>query len=300
MKQSLYDNIISSYKSLKKKRFYLNPLCKEFPNVPRDTIESIISQEYQRETRNCHRQHVMRSQKYYQNFQQRLMRSPKPGFLLSLADEVGMSPALFAKAILEQHFKYQGKELPRSEISAMLKNTTAINEQTLAVEVHLCNVNDEMYGPITDAMRGATGKEYEEKLKMCLDKLGITYVDEEYLKLRRYDKTPDIKLDIPVAVDGYLVNWIESKALFGDEDKHKTYMKDQYSSYYYRFGPGLVIYWAGFIEELNVNQDQGVILYDHCPQNFVFMNPLTLMKHKLSQLNMAGHSRAKTDVFARD
>ena len=46
-----------------------------------------------------------------------------------------------------------------------------------------------------------------------------------------YDKTPDIKLDVPIAVDGFIVNWIESKALFGDPEAHSGHLRDQLWSY---------------------------------------------------------------------
>ena len=40
-----------------------------------------------------------------------------------------------------------------------------------------------------------------------------------------------------------------------------------------RFGPGMVIYWFGFIDELDVNQEKGIILRDCFPQNIVKMDP---------------------------
>lgn len=64
--------------------------------------------------------------------------------------------------------------------------------------------------------------------------LGLAFRDEEHLRKNGYDKTPDCKLEVPVAIDGFVINWIESKALFGDEDAHKDYMKNQYLSYWNR------------------------------------------------------------------
>ena len=42
---------------------------------------------------------------------------------------------------------------------------------------------------------------------------------------------------------------------------------------HFRFGPGMVIYWFGFIDELDVNQEKGIILRDCFPENIVKMDP---------------------------
>lgn len=64
--------------------------------------------------------------------------------------------------------------------------------------------------------------------------LGLAFRDEEHLRKYGYDKTPDVKLEVPIAVDGFVINWVESKALFGDEDVHREYMRNQYLSYWNR------------------------------------------------------------------
>lgn len=84
-----------------------------------------------------------------------------------------------------------------------------------------------------------------------------------------YDKTPDIILEVPIAVEGHIVHWIESKASFGDDHSHRNYLNEQFWSYWNRFGPGLVIYWYGFIGELDCQRDRGILLKDCFPTDIV-------------------------------
>jgi len=66
--------------------------------------------------------------------------------------------------------------------------------------------------------------------------------NENDMRKLGYDKTPDIKLEIPIAVKDQVVCWVESKASFGTPETHEQYLKDQYYSYLNR----LVIYTHEF------------------------------------------------------
>ena len=47
----------------------------------------------------------------------------------------------------------------------------------------------------------------------------------------------------------------------------------QLNSYWNRFGPGLVIYWFGFIDDLASKKYGGIMLTDRFPDDFVRYNP---------------------------
>eukprot|EP00128_Syssomonas_multiformis_P017843 Colp12_sorted_trinity150504_noHs@24074 len=111
------------------------------------------------------------------------------------------------------------------------------------------------------------GLEHEYILHEKLRNLGVPFKGEDDLRDEGYPKTPDVYLEVPLSVDGRIVHWIESKASFGDPDSHQRYLREQYRSYVNRLGAGLVIYWFGFIDELDCSRDEGVLLADDFPDN---------------------------------
>ncbi|KAL4721173.1 hypothetical protein ACJJTC_016855 [Scirpophaga incertulas] len=155
-----------------------------------------------------------------------------------------ISPALFARSLLQN-------TSDSTMTKKCMKDTTLIEDKELAYEVFLGVMNDNQYGHYADIIKQSIGLEYELRLERELRLMNITFSDENILRSRGYDKTPDYKLDVPIAVDGFIVNWVESKALFGDDENHSGYLKEQLLCYYNRFGPGLVIYWFGYLETLN-------------------------------------------------
>lgn len=72
---------------------------------------------------------------------------------------------------------------------------------------------------------------YEMLLYEKLQELGISYQSEDDLRAAGFSKTPDVKLDAPIGVRGRMVNWIDSKASFGDEHIHKSQGSDQFQRY---------------------------------------------------------------------
>ncbi|ODN06645.1 hypothetical protein Ocin01_00009 [Orchesella cincta] len=161
----------------------------------------------------------------------------------------------------------------KAEISKYLRDTASIPDRTLAYEVYMCTVHDDNYGPFPDAIKRTIGKEYEVRLSKLLQDQGILYLEEDQLRKQGYDKTPDIKLEVPIAINGKVITWIESKATFGDEETHQGYVKDQLTSYYNRFGPGLVIYWLGYVETILASQSKGIFVCDHLPASITKYDP---------------------------
>lgn len=275
MKLQLYNEIIKEMNKLPS-RDALTLLKSKYKDLSERTLRSIISQECQRKTKRLHVKHHSSEamESYYAKYLQMCKNLQAPGCALQLADENDLAPSLMARILLEQHLSQHGEIVScKQEISRLMKNTCLIEDKLLSIDVYLCILNDDQYGPLTDSVRHSIGQEYEFKLKQHLQKLHIPFVAEEQLRIQGYDKTPDVKLEIPFAVEGHVINWIESKASFGDEINHKIYLKDQFWSYWNRFGPGLVIYWFGYIDELDVNGDKGILLSDNFPSNITFMDP---------------------------
>lgn len=278
MPSELYGKILNEINYFKgSARECNNYLCAQFPDVPSLTLGSIYSLEYQRRMKRNHPKVAASAAKFYDRFQEAVNRGDEPGIILRLAQEVDISPALLARMILEQHYEKLAPEVAvsvsKSLISRKMKDTTLIEDRDVAYEIYLSTLNDDQYGPLADVGKHSLGQEYELKLQRIAKDLKLAFRGEEHLRLKGYDKTPDIKLDIPIAVDGFMVNWIESKALFGDEEGHRGYLKDQYLSYWNRFGTGLVIYWLGYLDTIEQVNEKKIIVMSDFPSNITVMDP---------------------------
>jgi hypothetical protein len=220
----------------------------------------------------------------------RWTQNPMENIISSMARELGEVPPCFLARILVKAFCQSLVETsakmavscdldgldnpptqptPKSRVfnhTKMYRDPSSIPHKGMSSNVAHCHVVDPHYSPAMDEFRNRIGREYEDRLSAYLSALNVGYLDEPGMRRMGYARTPDAILLEPIAVDGHVVKWIESKAWFGDPPSHATYLRDQYWPYYNRFGPGMVIYWFGFVEEATeAHHAKGVLVVDGFP-----------------------------------
>ncbi|CAL8111644.1 unnamed protein product [Orchesella dallaii] len=311
MSMDLYLDIIKTIKSTKLWQCQ-DALEKKYPTISGLTLGSVLSNYIQKSMRMNHGKHnnPTRIEALYQKYRKAVESQEESGIIIRISDDIRITPVLVAKFILEAYInenhsikmKEALEEIPdqeggcdtadsralrensrscrpltrnelKAEVTKYLRDTASIPDRDLAYEVYMCTVHDDNYGPFPDAIKRTIGKEYEVRLSKLLQDQGILYLEEDQLRKQGYDKTPDIKLEVPIAIDGKVITWIESKATFGDEETHQGYVKDQLTSYYNRFGPGLVIYWLGYVESILATQSKGIFVCDHLPASITKYDP---------------------------
>ncbi len=144
----------------------------------------------------------------------------------------------------------------------------------LIADIETCAMIDCICGPAADAARHDAGEDYESRLYDLLQEHAICFWTENDLRDQHFHKTPDALLKVPIAIRDKVVCWIDSKATFCDAkthrydaeirhgtrvvlissclSSHRKLLQEQYDSYVNRFGPGLVIYWHGYLESIQL------------------------------------------------
>lgn len=293
MRRSVYRSIVETIESEEfDYQECLKTLTKKFPAVRHDSLCGILSQEHQKRVKRSFffQTSASKRKENYKLFTKRLAQqrnnsgkkqpgANSRGIIVDIARQNRFSATLTAKALLVDHLQEKGNGKPptKQQISQLMRDTNLIEDSDVAVEVFKATLRDEGYGYLAECTKRSIGAEYERRLKRHLRQLNISYQDEHDLRAAGYDKTPDVKLDVPISVNGSVVNWIESKALFGDEESHTAYLNDQLWSYWNRFGPGLVIYWCGYLRHLEWSTEHGILVRDGFPSpaEIVCLDPLT-------------------------
>uniref|UniRef100_A0A182PHI9 CDAN1-interacting nuclease 1 n=1 Tax=Anopheles epiroticus TaxID=199890 RepID=A0A182PHI9_9DIPT len=224
----------------------------KFPEYSADTLGSITAKEVVQRVKTNHAKISAKAQSLLKEYQTTARQTLASDVLQKMAIELQIPSMVLCRILLAKMYHESSKQ----EINEMLRMPDLIPDSLLAVNVSYCLYSETMDGPITDLVRRFIGEEYEVRLKKMARDTGMIFYDEGDLRRTGYDKTPDLKMAVPFMYRGQTINWIESKASFGDMESHKRYVKDQLSSYGNRFGPGMVIYWFGYVESIS-----------DCPEN---------------------------------
>lgn len=186
--------------------------------------------------------------------------------MLELAERWNFSPILMAMII----FAEDGAS--KKEFWEYINDPDILSEE-VADELREVIENDIIYSPEGNRRQRERGLWGEDLLHQWLDGQGITYRTESDLR-DEFEKTPDALLDRPAMYRGEKIYWVESKASFGDNTEFRYNSKKQLIPYTELFGPGIVVYWTGCLNDLE------------CPEG-VFVRDISILDERLDTLNEA-------------
>lgn len=147
---------------------------------------------------------------------------------------------------------------------APVQRSFSIDPARLASTIAACVACDAVYSPACDLARHSAGREFEARLESFLAAAGVPHWTETQLRAKGFVRTPDARLQVPLALRGHVVHWVDSKATFGDARTHAA-AAEQFTAYVNRFGAGMVIYWHGFLRGVQP-EGKGVLLLDRPPE----------------------------------
>jgi len=186
------------------------------------------------------------TKKFYrvQNHASQLLKEWREGkSLLSLSRKNEFPPILTGLMI------FQANGCSKKQFWKYVRNPETISDSRVRREIVEITKEDCVYSPWANEVQYKRGTWGESQLQGWLNGHGLTYKTEKDLR-GDFPKTPDCLLDEPIRVNGWEVNWIESKASFGDKIEINKNAKKQLEPYTELFGDGLVVYWFGFVDEL--------------------------------------------------
>ena len=206
-------------------------------SVNTGAIANILHQKTVRNVRKYHSRIVNKAPK--------LVRSWKRGdTILELASKNNFPPALLASIMLRE-MGYKSK--------TVLKNPEVLEDKRLRYELIKAIDVDFCFSPRAHSVQSGQGRMGEDLIHEWLESCDLEFITESDMSKEPNTKTPDFLLSEPYKIEGIDVRWIESKAVFADEKEHNRYQLKQFSFYEDLFGPGMVVYWYGFLDTLVPN-----------------------------------------------
>ena len=196
----------------------------------------------------------------------RMLKEWKSGkTLMELSDHYRFPPILTAMFI----FMEDGAS--KKQFWDFIKNPDLLASPETAAEVRDVVKNDLVYSPQANDRQRDRGIWGETLMQDWLNEQGIKYQTENDLSGGEGQKTPDCLLDEPLMYDGKKICWIESKASFGDNVEFRFNSRKQLCPYTQLFGPGLVIYWTGCLNDME------------CPPD-VYISDMSVLDKKLEKI----------------
>ena len=239
------------------------------PGVTQEALVSIHSQECALQMRQNFGFHRRPEQ------QRRYVRQWLEGAdLLLLCREANLPPCHLVRFILTAHLGLSGPGASR-----LLREPAGLRaapegpaggaprlgpeaRARLEADIRRACAADLVSSPATSTIQRVIGLEYEGVLQRKLRAAGIPFWSEDELRAQDALKTPDVQLQVPVSIRGHVVHWIDSKASFCSEAAYRLDLQ-QFRGYVNRVGPGMVVYWFGFVAELQ--DDSDILLADGFP-----------------------------------
>ncbi len=163
--------------------------------------------------------------------------------LMDLAEKNKFPPILTAMII------FQEDGASKKQFWEYVRDPDKLESGETAAELRNVTENDLIYSPYGNQKQKERGEWGEELLEKWLDEQKISYRNENDLR-GEYEKTPDCLLDEPMMLNGTKIYWIESKASFGDNIEFRFNSRKQLEPYVRLFGPGIVVYWMGCLNDL--------------------------------------------------
>ena len=154
---------------------------------------------------------------------------------------------------------FQEMGYSKKEFWSFVREPENVKDERIRREIEEATEKDVIYSPWANDEQRERGHWGEALLEGWLDAQGVGYRTEEDLR-GIYTKTPDCLFDEPKIFDGKEICWIESKATFGDNTEFRFNARKQLVPYTELFGPGLVVYWFGYLDDLEM--PDGVYITD--------------------------------------
>lgn len=217
--------------------------------IPESTLMSLLAHKMVRETMSLFYKVKARSKELHSHWE-------RGRSLTEISRYCRMAPTLCASFILAE--KGYSKKMFRQAVT----NPASVKDARLQAELTEAIREDFIYSDWAAAEQRERGERHERNLEKWLAARGYSFWTEK--DRAGEEKTPDFLLKTASKFQGKTVHWFESKGYFGDQWEMKRSYNKQIKKYIELFGPGVVVYWLGFVTDAHMPEDfrKHVILSD--------------------------------------